>query len=264
MRPSGSRGGAGRLLRVQVGDIMRKFLLFLIILVVGAGLFLQFGAGSFLTPVVEEEGTLATGTAVDVGGIQFNVVGQTISVKDLSVANPDGFTPGAAFAVDEITVTVNFARSRPDLLVIDQILVDHPKLLYEDTGEAVNFDVIQSNAARGAKSAPASDADAMKIIISRLEVTDGTLRVIGLSKVNDDIEATLPGFVLVGLGEAEGGVSADVIAQEVTMAVTGQVIQAVLAGAIFDIVTDPVGATTGAAEGVTDTIGGILGGGKKK
>lgn len=232
---------------------MRKLLIFLVLLVVGAGLFVQFGLGSIAKGVMETEGRAATGTNVSVDSVSFDVLKGKVTIKGLSVANPDGFEDANALAVDEISVSLNLSRTRPSLIVVDEVYVGNPQIRYEEVSGRSNLDAIQGSADGSSSDADEGTSKGPKFIVSRVEFTDGELLVLGLSVANPEIDAVMPGFVLTDIGEREGGVSAEEVAREITVAVTGRVIEAVLTGAIFDLITDP-------ADGIKDTLGGIFGG----
>lgn len=237
---------------------MKKFLLFILFLLVlaAAGLgYIYMNLGGFAKTAIEEGGSQVTGVSVTVSGVDLDLREGRATLRGLRVGNPDGFSDRDALFVEEISVTLDLTRISSDLVVIKEIFVDKPIITYEKSGGTTNLDVIKEAAegpSSGAGSSGGSSEGGPKFIVSLVRFTNGEIHALGLSPVNDELSAVLPGFEIKDIGKSEGGVGADVVGGKIAVAITGRVIEAVLADALSDVVADPV-------EGLTDKIQGIFG-----
>lgn len=206
---------------------MRNILILLLVAVVAGGIYIWMNAGSIIEKTIERVGTDATGTSVQVGSVDLNLGDQTAAIHDFTVANPDGFSSGSAFSLNEISVAVE-SVSR-ELIVLNEVVVDSPQVLYEFTEGGTNIDAIRANIDAfqrrlGGGGSGGGGGSNTKIIINRLRFTGGNVHATAQDR---EVDIDLPPLTLTDLGRASGGETAGQIAAQVADQLTQHVAQTV-------------------------------------
>lgn len=207
---------------------MRNILIIAVIGVVAVIAYLYFNAGSIVEKVIERVGTDATGTSVEVGSVDLKMGERTAAIRTFTIANPRGFSSGRAFSLDEISVRVESVSN--ELIVLREVVVASPRVLYEITEGGTNIDVIRANIdayqqslARDSGGGGGGGTDT-KIIIDRLRFAGG--QVIATAQGEEAI-VDLPPLTLTDIGRASGGETAGQVAAQVADALTRHVAQTV-------------------------------------
>jgi len=207
--------------------LMRNILIVLVIAIAAVGVYFWLNAGSIVEKVIERVGTDATGTSVEVGSLDLNLNERTAAIHDFTIANPDGFSNDSAFSLGEISVSVE-SVSR-DLIVLSEVVVDSPRVLYEITENGTNIDAIRANidayqqrlSGGGGSGGGGSDT---KIIIDRLRFTGG--QVLATAQ-GEEVNVDLPPLTLTDIGRASGGETAGQVAAQVADRLTQHVAETV-------------------------------------
>ncbi len=208
---------------------MRKFLILIILAVLAIGVYFFLNAGSIIEKVIETVGTDATGTAVEVGSVELDLGEGSVGIFDFTVDNAAGFSGGHVFSLDEISVTVDTENSSADVIVLSEVVVSSPRVLYEIVNGSSNMDAIRANVNSyqqqvGSGGGSSGDDDGTKIIIDRLRFTGG--EVIARA-AGEEVTVDLPPLTLRNLGRASGGETAAQIAAQVADAMTAHVMETV-------------------------------------
>lgn len=205
---------------------MRNVLILLLVAVIAGGIYIWMNAGSIIEKTIERVGTDATGTSVQVGGVDLNLGDRIAAIHEFTVDNPGGFSSGSAFSLNEISVAVESVTR--DLIVLNEVVVDSPQVLYEFTEGGTNIEAIRANIdayqrrlGGGGSGSGGSDT---KIIINRLRFTGGNIHAIAQER---EVEIDLPPLTLTDLGRASGGETAGQIAAQVADQLTQHVAQTV-------------------------------------
>lgn len=202
---------------------MRKVLLLIVVVVIAGAAYLYLNRNSLLEGVIERAGTNATGVAVEVGAVDLNLQDQRATISAFTVANPPGFSGGHVFTLNEISVTVE-SVSR-DLIVLNEVVVDDPRVLYEFAESGSNIDVLRNNIRSNQGSAGSSGGGSdTKIIINTLRFTGGNVHAVG---GGEELDVNLPPLTLRDLGRASGGETAGQIAVQIADRLTQHVAQTV-------------------------------------
>jgi hypothetical protein len=131
---------------------MKKVFLTLgLIVLVGAGAawyFLTYRLDSLIESRMERAATLAMGSHVEVGGVHTDIGGGSLSVREISVANPPGFENPHAAKFTGVEAVVDYAT-----LEIKRVIIDHPEFVIEERNGQTNFgrmlEAIEANAPTG-------------------------------------------------------------------------------------------------------------------
>ena len=86
---------------------------------------------------------------------------------------------------------------------------------------------VAAPAGGGAEGGDAAEGEALKMIITKLEFSGGQLRATSELKPGEELDLKLGAIKMSNIGKAEGGVTADVVAQEITSELAGVILTAV-------------------------------------
>ena len=116
----------------SVGKVLAKILLWLVIVLVAVGLLALWQIERIAATGTRTIGTMLTGTKVDVKDISISPLAGKVVVKNLTVANPEGFHNPTAIKVEKIHIDAGMSS-----LLSDKVVIEH----LEITGVAVDYEV---------------------------------------------------------------------------------------------------------------------------
>ncbi|QJR80730.1 hypothetical protein CA267_008030 [Alteromonas pelagimontana] len=163
---------------------MKKVLiaLLIIVLVIGGGIwYLLSGADDFIKRQIEGHGSTYLETEVSVAGVELALREGRLSIDELEVENPEGFSDEDAFSFDQVILDLGAAVKEP--YVVQNIRIDAPEVLYEvnASGEGnlmVLKDNLQSHLSSGNASQSEKSNDPMPLlIVENVTVTNTRLRI---------------------------------------------------------------------------------------
>lgn len=202
---------------------MRAFVfivLFIVLALIGVGVYVYLNAGSLVEQAIETYGTRAAGTEVAVDSVDIEIVQRTAAINGFTIDNPAGFSNGDAFSLDQISVSIDPEQMSQDLIVLTEVIVNNPQVLYEYGQNGTNIDAIRANiesyqrslSGGGGSGAGGDEGPGAKMIIDRLHFTGGTVVA---TAAGETVMVDLPPLTLTNIGRASGGETAAQIAVQV-------------------------------------------------
>jgi len=191
-----------------------------IVVVIGATIFLWSSLDKIIAGAIEQYGSEVTQTPVNVSGVKVGLTTGEGSISGLSIGNPKGFTDPNIFTLGNITTKIDTATVTEPTVVIKEILVGAPSVFYEiDKSGASNLDALKKNisaATGGGKSAESGDAP--KLIINRLLVDGGKVSARIAALGDESLSANLPRIELRDIGKSSNGATAAEVSEKVVNA----------------------------------------------
>ncbi len=133
----------------------------LLVIIAGAVVVLWSSLDSVVRAAVEKVGSEVTGTKVTLAEVEISPTSGSGALRRFKVTNPSGFSSGDAFRFDEVTVRIDVATLASDPVIIEEIVIRKPEILYEIAGQASNLQTIKRNAdAHGQRRGAAAPSDA--------------------------------------------------------------------------------------------------------
>ena len=86
-----------------------------------------------------------TGTPVSIGKVDFRPFSGFVSIHDLKIGNPKGFSDGNVFSLGTISVSLQTGTLLKDKIIIKDILIDNVSVTYEWANGTSNIAQIQKN-----------------------------------------------------------------------------------------------------------------------
>jgi hypothetical protein len=196
---------------------MKKGLIIFVVLAaliaVGIWYFLS-GAGNLIREQIEQQGSKYLGTSVSVVSVELALSDGRVTINDLNVENPPGFSRETAFSVGSITLDLGDVLSEP--YTVQTVSVNAPEILYEiDASGQGNLIAIKNNLTANlpkSESKPAAKKGANPLVIVenvtvsnvRLKLNFEELKTGDVQLETKAYEITLPTFNAGPIGKPNG------------------------------------------------------------
>ena len=128
-------------------------LLVVVLLVAGAAwYFVTYRMDALIEKQIETAGSTSLGTRVSVGTVKTNIRDGSLTISDVTVANPPGFKNANAFTLNGIEAAVDYSN-----LEIRRVIIENPEIVIEEMGGETNFSKMMAELDQGS-SEPATAA----------------------------------------------------------------------------------------------------------
>lgn len=225
----------------QTTKVIAGLAIVLLLVVVGGFLYLYSNLDSLVARVIEQKGSEATQTAVDVGSVSIDLQAGSAGIASVSVANPDGFSGEPAISLQDFAIDLDPLAITSDPLVISDVSVKGARLRIEQHGADNNLRTILSSVQRLSSGDPAaSDSAGKKLIIDRFELT-GASALLLVPELDQEREIQLPQIVLTDIGRAGNGATAAAVAQQILEPVIRKALESAAAGGVRDAIKERLG-----------------------
>lgn len=210
----------------------------LILLIAGGAIYFLSGAGDFIRAQIEQQGTKYLGTSVSVAAVDLALTEGRLTINDLDVENPGGFSNADAFSFESVTLDLGNVVDEP--YVVEKVIVNAPEILYEfDTSGQGNLIALKNNLMANLpksenKAAPESTDKANPLVMVktvtvsnvRLKLNFENLPTGDLKIDTKAYEITLPTFNAGPIGQPNG-----IPADQVGVAIVNEMLDNVIAQA---------------------------------
>ena len=242
---------------------MKKLLIagaVVLVLVVGAVAYLASNLDSIVEKAIETIGPEMTGVSVKVKKVSLTLKDGRGAIDGLVVGNPKGYKEPHAFRLGSIVLAIDPASVTKNVILIRELIIEAPDMVYEKGAGGSNVEVIQRNVEayvkanfeggapqdKGKKADPAQET---RFIVEKLQIRNGKVRVAGVA--GRDADLALSAVNLRDVGKSKGGVTGG----ELASIVVRQMSEGVIAAAVRGAAKEAVGRVK---EGVKDRLPGKL------
>lgn len=184
----------------------RKFLsiaLVLAVLIGGVGIFMNMG--SMIKTTVENVATKTLGVPVTVSSIDIKLTEKKITVSNLRIGNPKGFSKPHALTIGQIVIDADTISK--EKLVFSNISTADTNIYLEVTESGTNLSSLSQNVKKGDKT-KAKEATPVKVIIEKLALKNSKLHPAMTLIKGAEKTVNMPEIKLTGIGQKSGGVTA--------------------------------------------------------
>jgi hypothetical protein len=250
----------------KLGKILMWAVIAVVVLLVVAVLTLPMTIGPIVKTAASVGGPKALGVPVSVGDVKLNALAGNLTVSQVKVGNPQGYSDKDAFAVDKVEVGLNMRSLLSDTIVVRKIQIDAPAISFESKDGKSNFDAIMANAKKASeeekKQTDKKKKPGKKVVIEEFSLNSAKVSFASGMTLGKALTIPLPSVTVRDIGKASGGASAVEALTEVINGIVGGLTQAVTgaAGAAGDLLKGASGAASEAAKGATDALKGVTGG----
>lgn len=197
---------------MKARSVIVSLILVLFLIAAGGAWWLFISMDHLVKQAIERWGPEITGVAVKVESVKIQVADGRASIRGLFIGNPKGFAAPYALKLDEMRVTMDPASITKDVVVISELLLAAPDMVYERGQGSDNLAVIQKNVDRWvAKNAGASrpDAPGKKFVIEHVLIKGGR------AHFGTTLSSPMPDLHLRDVGKRSNGASAGEVVKQV-------------------------------------------------
>ncbi|HRR33635.1 MAG TPA: AsmA family protein [Kiritimatiellia bacterium] len=248
----------------KLGKILMWVVIAVVALLVVAVLTLPMTIGPIVKTAASVGGPKALGVPVSVGDVKLNPLAGSLTVSQVKVGNPQGYSDKDAFAVDYVEVGLNMRSLMSDTIVVRKIQIDAPAISYESKDGKSNFDAMMANAKKASeeekKQTDKEKKPGKKVVIEEFSLKNAKVSFSSGMTMGKALTIPLPSVTVRDIGKSSGGASAVDALTEVINGILGGLTQAVTgaASAAGDLLKGVGGAASNAAKGATDAAAGAV------
>lgn len=231
--------------------------LVLLALIGGGILYVSTQLDTIVAGLIEEHGSAATQTPVQVGGMSISLGDASAGISRLTVASPSGFGTEPAIELGNFAIRIDPQSVTSDTIVLHDVTVSGARLRLFQEGSRNNLRELLNNLSGGASSGESADADSgKKIVIERFALEDARAFV-SIPELGEEREVTVPTIVLNDIGRASNGATAAEATRQILEPVLRRTLESAAAGAVRDKAKEKLDeAKDDALKGVLDRLGG--------
>jgi hypothetical protein len=151
------------------------------------------------------------------------------AMEQLTVGNPDGFSAPNIFILGGISTKLDVASIGKDPIVIEEIRVDKPDVIYEinkvgaSNIKELHKNIEQSTGGGGETAAESTESGGPKVVIRKLVIDGGKIEANVVALGDKPLSAELPTIQLNDIGGKSGGATGAEVAQQVINAIIARV-----------------------------------------
>ena len=217
---------------------MKKILLGIVVVLLvagGGGWWLYSQRDTLIADAIRSYAPQILGVSVKLGGVKTDPATQTASLHGLVIGNPPGFATPHALSLGTVSVKLDLASLTKDVILIKEIAVVKPDIVYEHRSGGSNLDVIQRNAekyvadktgGKDAKKDAAKQEPGKKLIIENFYLKDAKAEVSAELLKGKAVTVAVPDLHLTDIGKKSNGVSAGEATHQIISAITASVTKA--------------------------------------
>lgn len=178
----------------------------LLIVVVGVVFYVASNIDSIAETALEEGGTYAMGVPTEVESVSVSLMGGTLGINGMTIANPQGFESKYLMNFNEFGVGVETGSLFEDVVVVPEIKMDGLVVNLEKKDGKSNVDVITENIEKvtgpGAEPKPGSDEPGKKVFVKKIVLTNITANV--QAPIIGKVTVNVPELTLNDVSSEEG------------------------------------------------------------
>ncbi len=228
-----------------------------LVVIVAVGVFVLLGSlNGIVKAAVEKIGSDLTQTKVTLSEVDIEETSGKGTLRGFRVTNPDGFSKDDAFKFDEVSVTIDAASILSDPVIIKEIVVVGPEIVYEFGDSGTNLDRPNKNVQSKAGSGGGGASDSPKFVIENLYLRDGKVAV-QAPLLDEKISVPLPTIHLTDIGKQGRGATPGDIADQTMEAILDSASKAVSSAKIdIGALTESAGEAAKGAQKALERAGG--------
>jgi len=196
---------------------LKWIVLVVVVLVVAVLIGVWMNLNRIVRSTVETQATASLNTPTKVGGASVSIFGGKVGLDNIAVSSPQGFSAPQMVSLGGLNVAVSYGQLRKEPITVDQIVIDKPNLVIEQSGGKFNFKVLMDQQPKQ----PSDGKEPMRLIINDLQVKDAkvVLRP-GIPGLSNEIQVPIPSFALKDIGSGDGAKNGAAVKEVVMLLVT--------------------------------------------
>lgn len=192
-------------------NVIVSLILVLFVAAAGGAWWLLMSIDGLVKQAIEHWGPEITGVAVKVDSVRIQATEGRGTIRGLYVGNPKGFDAKHALTLGEMRVVIDPASITKDVVVIRELLLVAPDVVYERGQGSDNLTVIQKHvdAWVAQNAGPKKEGPARKFVIESVVIKDGK------AHFGAAISLPIPDLHLRDVGRNTNGATAGEVVKQV-------------------------------------------------
>lgn len=250
----------------KLGKMLAGIVLALVALVLVAALTLPLYIGPAVKAAAKVGGPAALGVPVSVGDVKLRPLLGVLTITQVKIGNPEGYSKGEAFAVEKVEIGLKTASLFSDTIVVKKILIDAPAIGFESKEGKSNFDAMLANAKKNAAEQnakkPEEKRTSKKLVIEEFTLNSGKVSYTSAVTFGKPVTLPLPSLTLRDIGKASDGATAADALTEIINGIVGGLTKAIsdMAGSVNDVLKGSLKGATDATKGAGNALKGATSG----
>jgi len=242
-----------KLMKILIG-----FVIVVVVLVLALVLTLPLTIGPIVKTAASVGGPKALGVTVSVGDVKLNPLAGSLTISQVNVGNPEGYSKTDAFAVDKVEVGLNIRSLLSDTIIVKKIQIDSPAIVFESKDGVSNFDAMLAKAKKSSEEEKAKTTGekkaGKKVVIEEFSLNSAKVSYASSLTMGKSITIPLPSVTLHDIGKESDGTSFVDAVSEILNGILNGLTKAVTgaAGAAGDMLKGLGGSASGAAGSAAD------------
>ena len=158
---------------------------------------------------------------VQIDKVQVNLTESQAILHGLNIANPEGYKTDYAMKLGMVKVALDFESLASNVIVINEVMLESPSIIYEMAAGGSNLDKLAYNAQKHRGDASVGKADkadagaGKKMILENFLIRDGQVSVSHKILKGKSLTVAMPDVHLEDIGKDANGVSPAQVAEEI-------------------------------------------------
>lgn len=190
---------------------------------------------------IETYGTKITQADVSLDKVTTDLTNGQAALHGLKIGNPSGYKSDYLLKLDQISMTLDTSTITKNPVVIKEILIEKPSVIYELASGGSNVNALLKNIKNytGTESRGESSGKEHKMIIKDLIIKDGQVNLSATALKGKTVTTSLPDIHMKDIGKDKGGATPGEVAEKIMKQITSGATSAVgslknLPGAVTD------------------------------
>ena len=250
----------------KLGKMLVGILIVLVVVLLAAVLTLPMTIGPIVKTAASVGGPKALGVPVSVGDVKLSPLAGSLTISQVKVGNPQGYSDKDAFAVEKVEIGLNLKSLMSDTIVVKKIQVDAPAIVFESKDGKSNFDTMLGNAKKSSEEEKAKKTDekkaGKKVVIEEFSLNNAKVSYASGLTMGKALTIPLPSVTVRDIGKKSGGTSFVDALTEIMNGILNGLTQAVtgVTGAAGDMLKSLSGSASDTAKGATDSLKNVTSG----
>jgi hypothetical protein len=224
--------------------LIKRIVLGAVLLIVIAVIGLYFSLNAIIRSSIQKQATQSLNVTTTLASVALHPMGGTLQLNDLEIGSPPNFSAPHLFTVDGASAAVHYGQLMGNPIHISKIVIDHPKLVVEQSNLKLNIKALMDQMSGGAPApagapAPTPSGAPTTLIIDELDLNNATVDFLpGLPGVANTLTVEVPSLSLTNIGNASGSQNGAAIKDVVVTVITALASKAAATGKVpFDLNT---------------------------